>query len=316
MMLRLHTEIERTPLRQLISCHEGVLLLGSCFTDNIGGWMASHWLPVMCNPWGVLFNPASIADSLQRILTPTEGSSFELHEQGGRFYSFAHHGKWSNTDEETLQRQLFDLDADVRNFWPQARHLFVTLGTSWVYEREGKVVANCHKFPAGIFSRRRLSVEEIVALWSPIIEAAPDKHFIFTVSPIRHIKDGLHGNQLSKSILLLAIDALQARFPEQVEYLPVYELLMDDLRDYRFYADDLVHPSTLAVEAVKELVIDCCFTPQLKQYMAESLPIVKALQHRPTDPDSAEYQQFKQNTLQLKDALLAKYGLASTHFEP
>ena len=153
-------------------------------------------------------------------------------------------------------------------------------------------------------------------LWSPIIEASPDKHFIFTVSPIRHVKDELHGNQLSKSILLLAIDALQDRFVEQVEYLPVYELLMDDLRDYRFYADDLVHPSTLAVEAVKELVTDCCFSSQMKQYMVEAMPIAKALQHRPNDPESNEYKQFLQNTLQLKDALLAKYGLASTHFEP
>ena len=316
MMLRLRTEIERTPLRQLVGCREGVLLLGSCFTDNIGGWMVDHWLPVMSNPWGVLFNPASIAESLQRILSPSAVTSFELHEQAGRYYSFAHHGKWSHPDAETLQRMLTDLDAEVRNFWPKARHLFITLGTSWVFEREGRVVANCHKFPSGDFTRRRLSVEEIVDLWSPIIEASPDKHFIFTVSPIRHVKDGLHGHQLSKSILLLAFDALQERFIEQVEYLPVYELLMDDLRDYRFYADDLVHPSTLAVEAVKELVIDCCFSPQMKQYFAEAMPLVKALQHRPNDPESNEYKQFLQNTLQLKDALLAKYGLASTHFEP
>ncbi len=316
MMLKLRTEIDRTPLRQLIGCREGVLLLGSCFTENIGGWMADHWLPVMSNPWGVLFNPASIADSLQRILSPNGVSSFELHEQGGRFFSFAHHGKWSGTEAETLQHQLIALDAEVRNFWSKTRHLFITLGTSWVYEREGRVVANCHKFPAENFTRRRLSVEEIVDLWCPIIEAAPDKHFIFTVSPIRHVKEGLHGNQLSKGILLLAIDALQERFAEQVEYLPVYELLMDDLRDYRFYADDLVHPSTLAIEAVKELVIDCCFSSQTKQYIKEAMPIVKALQHRPTDPESTEYKQFLQNTLQYKDALLAKYGLASTYFEP
>jgi len=316
MMLKLRTEISRSPLRQLIGCREGVLLLGSCFTDHIGSWMEEHWLRVLCNPWGVLFNPASIAMSLQRVLSASDTgrTPFELHELNGRYYSFAHHGRWSDADPEALQCRLVTLDAEARSFWQEARHIIVTLGTSWVYERAGRVVANCHKFPAGEFSRRRLSVDEIVSLWTPVIEASEGRHFIFTVSPIRHVKDGLHGNQLSKGTLLLAIDALVERFPDQVEYLPVYELFMDDLRDYRFYADDLVHPSTLAVEAVKELVTDCCFTAQMKQYLKEASPIVKALQHRPSDPESAEYKQFRLETLQHKDALLAKYCMTSPNF--
>ena len=317
MMQRLRTEIERTPLRQLIGCREGVLLLGSCFTDNIGTWLQEHWLPVLSNPWGVLFNPASIAMSLQRVIKPLETAvHFELSEHDGRYYSFAHHGRWSGKDAEELQRQLVELDAQVRDFWQQTQHVIITLGTNWVFEREGSVVANCHKFPSNDFVRRRLTVEEIVAFWNPIIEAFPNKHFIFTVSPIRHVKDGLHGNQLSKGTLLLAIDALQQRFAERVEYLPVYELFIDDLRDYRFYADDLVHPSTLAVEAVKELVTDCCFSTSLKQYMCEASPIVKAFRHRPSDLESDEYVQFRQDTLQRKDALLAKYGMAVPNFVP
>ena len=317
MMQRLRTEIERTPLRQLIGCREGVLLLGSCFTDNIGTWLQEHWLPVLSNPWGVLFNPASIAMSLQRIIKPLETAvHFELSEHDGRYFSFAHHGRWSGKDAEELQRQLVELDAQVRDFWQQTQHVIITLGTSWVFEREGSVVANCHKFPSNDFVRRRLTVEEIVAFWNPIIEASPNKHFSFTVSPIRHVKDGLHGNQLSKGTLLLAINALQQRFAERVEYLPVYELFIDDLRDYRFYADDLVHPSTLAVEAVKELVTDCCFSTSLKQYMCEASPIVKAFRHRPSDPESDEYVQFRQDTLQRKDALLAKYGMAVPNFVP
>ena len=315
MMLKLRTEIERTPLRQLVGCREGVLLLGSCFTDHIGSWMEEHWLKVMCNPWGVLFNPDSIAQSVQSILSDACADfPFELHALNGRYYSFAHHGKWSDTDADVLQQKLVVLDAEVRSFWHEARHVIITLGTSWIYEREGRVVANCHKFPGSEFLRRSLSVEEIVHLWEPIIAGAPDKHFIFTVSPIRHVRDGLHGNQLSKSTLLLAVDALQKHFGQQVEYLPVYELMMDDLRDYRFYADDLVHPSSLAVQAVKELVADCCFDSQLKQYMKEAEPLVKALQHRPSDPESDEYRQFLQDTLQHKDALLVKYCMTSPHF--
>ena len=316
-MQRLRTEIERTPLRQLIGCREGVLLLGSCFTDNIGTWLQEHWLPVLSNPWGVLFNPASIAMSLQRIIVSNDKDiPFELCIHDGRYYSFAHHGKWSGKDVEELQRQLVGLDSQVREFWQHTQHVIVTLGTSWIYEREGNVVANCHKFPANTFVRRRLSIEDIITLWNPIIEVSSDKHFIFTVSPIRHVKDGLHGNQLSKGTLLMAIDALQQRYAERVEYLPVYELLIDDLRDYRFYADDMIHPSTLAIEAVKELVTDCCFSAPLKQYMCEASPIVKAFLHRPSDPESEEYVQFRQDTLQRKDALLAKYGMAVPNFVP
>lgn len=327
--MKLRTEIERTPLRQLIGCREGVLLLGSCFTDHIGTWLADSWLPVVCNPWGVLFNPLSIAMALQRVLTAScddvqnadslgQGATqpaFTLHELNGRYYSFDHHGRWSDTDPIRLQQTLQQLEAGVVGHWQQTRHVIVTLGTSWVYEREGRVVANCHKFPAQQFVRRRLSVEEIVTVWSDLIEQS-DKHFVFTVSPIRHVKDTLHGNQLSKATLLLAVDALCQRFPERVEYLPVYELLVDDLRDYRFYADDLVHPSSLAVEAVKELVTDCALTPETATYLREASPIVRALQHRSNDPESAEYQRFKLDTLQRKDALLAKYRIPAIDFDP
>jgi len=319
----LRTEIERTPLRQLIGCREGVLLLGSCFTDHIGTWLAQNWLPVLSNPWGVLFNPASIASALTRLnnmlceaAMPNLEliSDFALHQQGGRYFSFAHHGRWSDVDPQRLQQTLKQLDLSVCRHWLQTRHVLVTFGTSWVYEREGVVVANCHKFPSRDFVRRRLSVDEIVAEWSSIIELC-DKHFVFTVSPIRHVKDTLHGNQLSKATLLLAIDELCVRYPDRVEYLPVYELLMDDLRDYRFYADDLVHPSTLAIEAVKELVTDCALTPETAAFLHEASPVVRALQHRPSDPESTEYQQFRLDTLQRKDALLAKYRIPAVDFE-
>ena len=311
--MKLRTEIERTPLRQPIGCREGVLLVGSCFTDHIGSWLADSWLPVMCNPWGVLFNPASIAQSLSRCMSTDAPAPFSLHEQGGRYYSFAHHGRWSDADPVALQSRLARLEGVVRDFWPSVSHVVVTLGTSWIYERGGEVVANCHKFPASQFVRRRLSVDEIVALWRPVI-AQSHQHFIFTVSPIRHVKDTLHGNQLSKSALLLAIDALMQQFPGQMEYLPVYELLVDDLRDYRFYADDLVHPSTMAVQAVRELFADCAVTPELRQYLHEAEPIARALHHRPSDPESLAYKQFYTDTLQRKDALLAKYRIAPVDF--
>ena len=350
MAMKLRTEIERIPLPRPIDRGEGIMLLGSCFTDHIGQWLSDAWLPVSCNPYGVLFNPSSIAQALMRVgkfgkFERFEGfekfEGFDLHPLSGRYYSFDHHGKWSGTDPEALQAQLQQLDLDVQAFLAQTKHFIITFGTSWVYEREGKVVANCHKFPASEFTRRRLSVDEIVEQWSRVIEALnaqfqvsrtkssfkfqpsdplkPDPlkpetwnlkpetlppTFTFTVSPIRHVKDTLHGNQLSKSTLLIAIDELQRLYPDCVQYLPVYELLIDDLRDYRFYADDLVHPSSMAIEAVRELVMDTAMTPRLRQYMLDAAPIVRALQHRPSDPESPQYKAFLAETLRKKEQLI------------
>lgn len=304
--MRLRTEVEHKALQQLIAPGDGLLLVGSCFTDHIGSWLQEMWLPVCSNPWGVLFNPASIAQSLLRISNPVS-ADYLLEERGGKYYSFLHHGQFAGTDPCSVRHKLNAADASAREYWLRAKHVLVTFGTAWVYERQGMIVANCHKFPAAEFTRRKLSVEEIVDLWQPVIENSEEKHFIFTVSPIRHIGDGLHENQLSKSTLLLAIDRLQKLFPEQVEYLPVYELFMDDLRDYRFYADDLVHPGTIGVEAVKELVTDCCFSQEMKNYVAEALPIVKALAHRPSDPDSEQHRAFLEQQLKKQKQLLEKY---------
>lgn len=310
MTMKLRTEIERIPLPRPIDRGEGIMLLGSCFTDHIGQWLSDAWLPVFCNPYGVLFNPASIANTLLRLLQ-NDLYIPDLHEYNGRYYSFDHHGKWSGEDPEALTQQLVDLETEARSFLSSAKHLIITLGTSWIYEREGLIVANCHKFPASEFTRRMLSIDEIVSLWSQVIESlslvqqtTPNSAITFTVSPIRHLKDTLHGNQLSKSTLLLAIDELQRRYPDRVQYLPVYELFMDDLRDYRFYADDLVHPSSMAIEMVKELFTECAMTPSLRQYMHDAAPIVRALQHRPSDPESPQYKSFLAETLKKKETLL------------
>lgn len=305
--MKLRTEIEHKPMQQLIAPGDGLMLVGSCFTDHIGSWLQQMWLPVCCNPWGVLFNPASIAISLRRLANCFD-VEFPLLERDGKFYSFAHHGQWAGSDCSQVQQNLQMVEAKARKSWQAAKHVIVTFGTAWVYEREGEIVANCHKFPANEFVRRMLAIEEIVGLWQPIIESSLDRHFIFTVSPIRHIGDGLHGNQLSKATLLLAIEHLQQTYPDQVDYLPVYELFIDDLRDYRFYADDLVHPSPLGIEMVKDLFTDCCFSRDMKNYAAEALSIVKALQHRPSDPDSERHKAFVSQQMQQQQQLIEKYN--------
>lgn len=304
MPMKLRTELHPQPLLRQIAYGEKCMLLGSCFTEHIGQWWQQHWLDVCCNPWGVLFNPASIARSLQRCLQEGDYTP-PLTQRDGHYCSFDHHGSIAAPSPEELMEQIRRIESEARDFFLQADHLLITWGTAWVFERQGEVVANCHKAPASEFVRRRLSVDEIVEMWRPLIG---QRHWIFTVSPIRHLADGLHGNQLSKATLLLAIEQLQQLFPTQVEYLPVYELLMDDLRDYRFYAEDLVHPAPLAIEAVRELVGEMLLSPQLNCYLQEAAPLVRTLAHRPSDPDSPTHQALIRRTLQQRDALFQKYG--------
>lgn len=158
----------------------------------------------------------------------------------------------------------------------EATVVIVTFGTAWVYEMGGQIVGNCHKLPADTFTRRRLTVDEIVAAWQPIIDRYPDKHWLFTVSPIRHIKDGLHENQLSKATLLMAVEALTG-----ASYFPSYEILLDELRDYRFYADDLVHPSSLAVNYIWERFVETFCTNGTRNQMQIEHKQWKFEHHRP-----------------------------------
>ena len=299
------TELAPTRLSRAIDIGESILLVGSCFTEHIGSWLQEHFLPATVNPWGVLFNPASIAQSLERASGTTDYAP-EFIEHKGVFCSLDHHGQFNGTSSADVTATILKAESLAREALQKAQHIFVTWGTAWVFEHKGKVVANCHKLPATWFQRRRLSVEEIVEMWERLLhnDACREKHFIFTVSPIRHLADGLHGNQLSKSTLLLAIDELQRKFPQQVDYLPAYELLMDDLRDYRFYAEDMVHPSPIAIQAVREMVRSAVFTPKLQAFMEEADQVVRDLNHRPSNPESEEYKAFLAKALKKKEELL------------
>ena len=237
-------------------------MVGSCFSDEIGVQMQERYLNVTCNPFGTLYNPLSIAQALTMTDTP------ELIEHEGLWHSMAHHGAFSRaTKEEALEAVRASIET-MQKALKEASVVIVTFGTAWVYEQEGAIVGNCHKLPEHCFNRRRLSVEEIVAAWKPILAQYPDKKWLFTVSPIRHIRDGLHENQLSKATLLQAIEQLTLPLREGAgigcSYFPSYEIMLDELRDYRFYADDLVHPSSMAVQYIWERFVDTFCTNQTK----------------------------------------------------
>ena len=295
--MKLQTIVDIKPSQWHIGYEDKILMLGSCFADSIGEQMSQRGLDVTVNPFGTLYNPLSIANAINLSISSLEGRlggvlPFVHHD--GLWHSMAHHGSFSRpTKEETEQAVKASIET-MQKVLSESSVIIVTFGTAWVYEMNGEIVANCHKLPESSFSRRRLSVEKIVAAWQPIMAHYPDKHWIFTVSPIRHIRDGLHENQLSKATLLMAVERLTAEggrtaersysgavIQRSVQYFEAFEILLDELRDYRFYADDLVHPSSLAVEYIWERFADTFCTPQTRNEMNIRLKQFKQTQHRP-----------------------------------
>lgn len=254
--MKWRTEIDIPKSTWQLTTDSRILLIGSCFTDSIGSLMQSHGLHAVCNPTGVLYNPLSILQSLSGDMR------IELIEQDGLYHSMSHHSSFSGTDSEQVLRRCLESQAELHQALAEADVVMVTFGTAYVYYRNGHVVANCHKLPEREFTRSRLSVEEIVTAWRPLFCSLSNKHWVFTVSPIRHQRDGMHNNQLSKATLLMAIDRLQQEFADAVTYFPAYEIVLDELRDYRFYANDLVHPSEAAVDYIWERLCDTFVPPQ------------------------------------------------------
>ena len=240
------TELKPRPDRNVrIDSRSSLLMLGSCFTTEVGSLLQVSGLDVCINPTGNVYNPLSAAKTLNNLAACRRYSEQELIEVQGLWRSLDHHTRLAApTPSEAIER-INGAMAEGEEALRRASHIIITFGTAYVFERQGVTVCNCHKLPDREFVRRRLSVEEIVGAWQPIIDRFPEKQFVFTVSPIRHTADGLHGNQLSKATLLLAIDALT-----NVTYFPAYETLIDELRDYAFYAADEVHPSPAAVSRI------------------------------------------------------------------
>jgi len=228
-----------------ISRDSKILLLGSCFTTEVGSRLAADGFDCCINPTGNVYNPLSAARTILNLEAGKRYAESDLVEVQGLWRSLDHHTRLAApTPAEALAKINASMNVGQQAL-AEATHIIITFGTAWVFERHGRVVCNCHKLPAREFIRRRLAVDEITEAWQPIIDRYPEKTFIFTVSPIRHLADGLHGNQLSKATLLLAIDTLH-----RAEYFPAYEILIDELRDYTWYAPDRVHPSPAAVEEV------------------------------------------------------------------
>jgi hypothetical protein len=295
-----------------LSHHDKIVSIGSCFAENMAVYLQKGKFHVSNNPFGILYNPVSIATALEYLWNDTPIPAEQLIQQGDLWYSFLHHGSFNHSNKETLENNLNADLTEKRAFATNANRLIITLGTSnvFIYQPTHQIVANCHKIPNQLFRKDRLTVENCVVPLANIFEKikyqSPLIEIILSISPIRHIRDGLVENQRSKATLLLAAEQLCLQFPF-VHYFPAYELILDDLRDYRFFKADMIHPNEIAIEYVWEKFTDTFFATHTKQIYKEVVAWQQALNHRPLYPQSKGYELFVEKTKQQQKALVEKY---------
>lgn len=277
--------------------HSG-MFVGSCFTENVGGKMQALRYPVDVNPFGIVYNPLSVVRTLERLIDKKLMEEEELFCFNGLWHSFLHHGRFSGGDKSTVLEQMNARIAASSAKLESADYLCITFGTAWIYclASTGEVVANCHKLPADRFVRRRLEVTEITQAFEQLLSRIwalnPKVKIVFTVSPVRHWKDGPIENQRSKAVLLLAVEYLCRVFSERCVYFPAYEIVLDELRDYRFYASDMLHPSDVAVDYVWSKFEAAFIDEESRKLSEEVRKLIQARQHRPLNPESPEYKKF------------------------
>ena len=285
--MELRTEVSLPVSPGKITFSTPVMFLGSCFANEIGYRMASGKLDVMTNPHGTLFNPFSVAGALDRFAASHRYTENDVYLYGNRYMSLDHHTAFSSYDRDVLIERLNEVSRAASEFIRRASFLFVTFGTSYVYSlrESGAIVANCHKLPSLLFERRLADSRETAARWRETLdrlaELNPALRVWFTVSPVRHLSDGAHANQVSKSHLLLAAEELMSH-PSVGGYFPAYEIFMDDLRDYRYYAADMVHPSETAIDYIWEKFCPVFLDSPTIRLWNEAAKITRAMAHRIT----------------------------------
>jgi len=312
--LNLQTHIPFTKnISNLIDYNSKIILLGSCFSDNIGQKLSYHKFESILNPFGILFHPKAIESVIKNSLCKkiyTEKDVFFLNE---RWQSFEAHSKLSSSSKEEIIEQLNKASVSINKAVKNSTHFIITLGTSWVYRfnESGEIVANCHKVSQNKFKKELLSVAEINKSLSLIIslikEINPSISFIFTVSPVRHLKDGVIENQQSKSHLISALHQI-IPIHKNSFYFPSYEVMMDELRDYRFYKEDMIHPNQIAINYIWEKFYENWLSDEALELKKEVIKIQRGLEHKPFNPNSEGHQQFLSSLQEKIKTLKKKYS--------
>jgi hypothetical protein len=302
-----------------ISYRDKILLAGSCFTEHIGNTLQELKLPVLQNPNGILFDPASVCNSLVSYVENKKYPEDDLFQLNEVWHSWQHHSRFSNTNKKEAVRIINESQQKAHDFLKEATWIIITLGSSFSYRLttqatnpgiEGTGVANCHRAPAQWFDKHLLGIDEIISLldtcYHRLLQFNPDLNILFTVSPVRHIRDGVVQNNRSKARLIEAVHHMVNKF-DRLHYFPAYELVIDVLRDYRFYDTDLVHPNYMATEYVLNQFAISCIDEESQLLMQEIKKIIIARKHKAFQPDTKAHRQFLDSHLEKVKALKNKY---------
>lgn len=288
-----------------------IMLIGSCFSDNIGNKLTGLKFNVLSNPHGVLYNPYSIQEAIRLAIGDREIDDEDFVFHDGLWHSYLHHSSFSEKEKQTLMEKINLAREKTLDSLQNAKILFITFGTAWIFElrKSGRIVSNCHKVPAKEFKRFRLSTcditDEITILLNRLEQINPDLKVVFTLSPIRHLKDGVVENQLSKAILKVAIHEL-VEMHSQCSYFPSYELVMDDLRDYRFYADDMTHLAQTAIQYIFERFTETYIPGKAQSIMKQVEKLNRAVHHKPFNIHTEAHQKFLTTTINQIEQLVNK----------
>lgn len=318
--MEFRTQIELPDSMSPLSPSDQSLFVGSCFAENIGSEMAARKFPCAVNPFGVLYNPASIRLCFQELTGEISPEDFLFESEQG-WHSWLHDSSFSGNSREECLNGLQNRLEETRRQLQQAHTLFITLGTNRAYrlKEPSLIVGNCHKQPGRLFEEITLDIrscaEELETIISLCRRENSGLRIVFTVSPYRYAKYGFHGSQLSKATLLLAADEVCRAHPDFCFYFPAYEIVLDELRDYRFYKEDMLHPSPQAVAYIWECFQQTFFTPETKEFVKEWESIRRALEHRPTRPESKAYQDFLGKTLLKLESIRKKYPNLALSYE-
>ena len=285
----------------------GVFTIGSCFAQHLSDFLSARFYPVAGSPYGIVYHPLAMAEQLRRLLDSESPQADELFPSGELSCHFLFHGSYSQPTADVALQKMAESFESGREALAKAQSVVITLGTSLGYVQGDRVVANCHKLPPTTFDRRLFEAHEIVAALSPVVTRLVDRQVFLTVSPVRHLRDDPTENQISKAHLLIAADRL-ASTHDHVHYFPAYEIMMDELRDYRFYADDLVHPSDLAAKMIGERFVDWAFTPS--DYWQQADALKRQLAHRPLHAETTAATRFHAQATAARVAFAATYPFA------
>ncbi len=312
--MKFHIDLDIKKLSPPLTHHSKMLLIGSCFTENIGEKLKQYKFEVFENPNGILFNPVSVAESIIDCIENKIVDAEELFELNEGWHSWKHHSRFSAVHKQDALDKINASTSRAHQFLKQADVVMITLGSAWVYSlsekaplyKPGLIAANNHKAPADWFHKKLLTTEAVLQELDQVIHRLfhfnPELRIIFTISPVRHIREGLVNNNRSKAVLIQAVHHLCEKF-DRLHYFPAYELVIDDLRDYRFYSEDLVHPNYHATQYVWEKFVKACMDEKTEKLMESIHSINLAYKHKPFNADSRQHQDFLQSFLEKTQAL-------------